>query len=77
MWPKFSGCAFYPITTGSGTPEFEFHSTVDKWDDDEYGKLRRELCAWIAKELRKPCGLKRVIMRIFLNIYLFYKEAKK
>ena len=58
MWPKFSGDINYPITTGSKTPEFEYNYTIGKWKDDEYGNARRELCAWIASQLREQVLVK-------------------
>ena len=54
MWPKFSGNIKFPITI-NGKPQIEYEYIYDcnKWGDDEYGNVRRELCAWIASKLRE------------------------
>ena len=53
-WDKFSGDFKYPIKGfPSSSPRETYIITSDKWADDEYGDLRRDLCLHIAEEMKK------------------------
>lgn len=53
-WPKFSGDEAYPVpaTLLGCSPlwMYGYGDTIDKWGDDDYSQLRRELCDFIADE---------------------------
>lgn len=62
-WPHFSGDIVYPVPPCKGfmcddsddSPyaEIAFDDCDDCWADDEYGDLRRDLCAHVATHFRK------------------------
>lgn len=50
-WPKHSGIAEFPVSTGVN-PMKEFVSCVDMWNQDKpYGQLRWELLEWLINKL--------------------------
>ena len=51
LWPKFSGCAVYPVP-GSGAAFSRAVSTKRLWSG-EYGKLRKELLNFMIEQLEK------------------------
>jgi len=57
-WSKHSGDKFYPIPATS-SPDFsaldEYLGSRDLWSGEQ-GKLRRELCSYIADKLEKAVG---------------------
>ena len=55
-WPKYSGSLAFPVPHPAyNRPVDAFYNPdYSKWDTDtEYGRNRRELCGWLAEELRK------------------------
>jgi len=57
-WNKHSGDKFYPIpaTSDKGiSPLTEYSRCMDLWGGEQ-GKLRGELCAYIADKLEKKVG---------------------
>jgi len=57
-WNKHSGDKFYPIpaTSKKGISPFtEYLRTMDLWSGEQ-GRLRRELCSYIADKLEKAGG---------------------
>lgn len=63
-WDKFSGSLRFPVSTCAvydskgyisfeGKGHFEYVVLDDKWGDNEYGDLRRDLCLHIAEEMKK------------------------
>lgn len=56
LWPKFSGDLHFPIPGCKGINSEEyyyFEYKTDKWGDNQYGDLRRELCLWLADYFEK------------------------
>lgn len=58
-WDKFSGDRQYPVPDSCmDSAEAAYDNCVDNmWDKDtQYGRDRRELCRFVAGELRKEVG---------------------
>ena len=51
LWPKFSGCAVYPVP-GSGVAFSRAVSSKRLWSG-EYGQLRKELLNFMIEQLEK------------------------
>ena len=51
LWPKFSGCAVYPVP-GSGAAYGRAVSSKRLWSG-EYGRLRKELLNFMIEQLEK------------------------
>ena len=51
LWPKFSGCAVYPVP-GSGVAYSRAVSSRRLWSG-EYGRLRKELLNFMIEQLEK------------------------
>jgi len=56
-WPKYSGVRRYPVPSPHATPRYAYIRRCNMWDRrTQYGRNRRELCQFIADELRKEVG---------------------
>lgn len=51
LWPKFSGCAVYPVP-GSGVAFSRAVSSKSLWSG-EYGRLRKELLNFMIEQLER------------------------
>jgi hypothetical protein len=51
-WPNYSDNWEYAVPHPTLKPD-EAYNTVELWADDEYGDNRRELCLWLADQLKE------------------------
>jgi len=53
-WDSFSGSALYPVPDPAGELDActKYQSTSDMWGG-EYGKLRKELCQYLADHIKE------------------------
>lgn len=52
-WPRYSGNTFFPVPHPEYGAAFGYSDAKSEWEDDEYGDSRRELCLWLADEIRR------------------------
>lgn len=58
LWPSYSGHKSYPVYPKSATQYADnyFHNCRNKWANDEFGDLRRDLCKFIAEKISEYLG---------------------
>ena len=53
-WPDFSGDIYYPVPDAWDicTARDAYECSSNLWDEDLYGNSRRELCVWLANNIK-------------------------
>lgn len=52
-WPKHSGNRLFPIPHADYPAGIAYVEIHNLWDNTDYGNLRRELCWYIAEEIKE------------------------